>query len=220
MPPRALEVERNGPSAWGAFAEFALAPVRPGFFLAGTVLLQQAAQLPDGRLLGLSAAFLLASLIARDRATRAALVVIAGLLAGYDLAAWRAAHGGMAEALPPAGRGCDIALEGVVSGLPQPGERGTRFLFDLVESVQTPGAVVPPRLSLTWYAARVEGEAERRLAAGDSPRRALAVDGAPETSARPRQSPWFRLRGLGSLAGPPGHRLHPPRAGARTRHGE
>lgn len=123
-------------------------------FLAGTVLLQQAAELPACRGTGLAAALLLAAQLG-GRWVRGPLLLAAGLAAGYDLAAWRAEER-LADALPPAWEGHDIEVEGVVSGLPQPGERGTRFLFD-ADRVHTPGAVVPSRVSLTWYAGRGKG---------------------------------------------------------------
>jgi competence protein ComEC len=124
-------------------------------FLIGTVLLQQAAQLPLTRVVGLAAALLLASRLA-SRSWCAALVAGAGIVAGYDLAAWRA-ETRMADALPVAWERRDIDIEGVVTGLPQPGERGTRFVFETLR-VETPGAVVPSSVSLMWYAARGSGE--------------------------------------------------------------
>ncbi len=128
------------------------------FFLAGTACLQQAAALPPSRTLGLAAACLLAVRLARSAPARAVLLAAAGLVAGCDLAAWRA-EVRLADELPRAWEGRDIEIEGVVSGLPQPGERGTRFLFDPV-TVHTPDAVVPTRLSLTWYGARGEEPGE------------------------------------------------------------
>lgn len=121
-------------------------------FLAGTVVLQQAAELPDHRLAGLAAALALASRLPRNACARALLVAAAGVVAGHGLAAWRA-HERLADELPRAWEGRDIVVEGVVSGLPQEGERGTRFLFD-ARGVATAGAVVPSRMSVTWYAQR------------------------------------------------------------------
>ena len=132
-------------------------------FLAGTVVLQQAAALPDTRLAGLAGALLLATRLARHAAARAILVALAGFLAGHDLAAWRA-ESRLADELPRAWEGRDIEVEGVVTGLPQAGERGTRFLFDPL--VVAPGAEVPSRVSLTWYGPRGE-EAGRTAAPPD-----------------------------------------------------
>ena len=120
-------------------------------FVAGTAVLPQAAALPDHRLAALAAAFALASRLSRHALVRALLVAMAGFVAGHDLAAWRA-QVRLADELPPPWEGRDIEMEGVVSGLPQAGERGTRFLFD-ARRVVTAGAVVPARVSVTWYAA-------------------------------------------------------------------
>ncbi len=57
----------------------------------------------------------------------------------------------LADALPSAWEGEDIALVGVVDELPQRSDRGTRFAF-AVERVETADAIVPRRLSLAWYA--------------------------------------------------------------------
>ena len=45
---------------------------------------------------------------------------------------------------------------GVVADLPANSPQGTRFAFT-VERVRTPGAVVPPELSLAWFAPRGVG---------------------------------------------------------------
>lgn len=124
----------------------------------GTAWLQCEAALPLVRLWPLAPAFLLAAMLARGWALRAVLVAAAGLGAGYDLAAWRA-EARLADALPFAWEGRDIELTGVVCGLPQPGERGTRFLL-CVEQVATGGAHVPSTVSLSWYAQRGRGDEE------------------------------------------------------------
>ena len=60
------------------------------------------------------------------------------------------AHWRMADALPLEWERRDIQLVGVVGNLPQNSDRSVRFRFD-VEQVLTAGAVVPKRISLTWY---------------------------------------------------------------------
>ncbi|HYN26994.1 MAG TPA: ComEC/Rec2 family competence protein, partial [Burkholderiales bacterium] len=67
---------------------------------------------------------------------------------------WSAAmgHWSLAHALPEQWEGRDIELSGVIAEMTQPAERGVRFVFD-VEKVYTPGAEVPPRISLTRYQA-------------------------------------------------------------------
>lgn len=69
----------------------------------------------------------------------------------------------MAEALPVALEGRDIEIVGVISGLPQPNEKGVRFLFE-VENGPAPSTI-----SLAWYAERLKGVDESitpRLVAG------------------------------------------------------
>lgn len=134
--------------------------------MAGTVALQHSTALPDFRLLGPAVAVALASRLTRHALARAILIAVAGLAAGYDLAAWRA-RARLADELPRALEGRDIEIEGVISGLPRPGERGTRFDFDAV--AVAPDFSVPSRVSLAWYAPR---EGEGRETAGPPPLRA------------------------------------------------
>lgn len=127
-------------------------------FVLGTLALQHATELPGAWGIGAGAAALLALRFTRPRTRlRALLLLAAGFLLGYGHAAWRA-QARLADELPVAWEGRDIALEGIVASLPQPSERGTRFLLD-VGRVSTPGAIVPGRIALTWYAdaAREDG---------------------------------------------------------------
>ena len=78
-----------------------------------------------------------------------ALLLASGL--GYGYAAWRA-DARLADVLPAAWEGVDIQLTGVVDDLPTTSAYGVRFAF-AVESVATPAAVVPSRLSLAWNGA-------------------------------------------------------------------
>ncbi|MDP1558034.1 MAG: DNA internalization-related competence protein ComEC/Rec2 [Nitrosomonas sp.] len=63
------------------------------------------------------------------------------------------AHLRLDDALPQAWEGRDIQLVGIVASLPQASDRSVRFQFD-VEQVLTAGAVVPKRISLSWYQER------------------------------------------------------------------
>ena len=119
-------------------------------FVLGTLWVQHAAELPGAWGLGGGLAALLALRLTRHSFSRLLLLLLAGSLVGAGHAAWRA-QARLAEALPAAWEGRDIAIEGVVAGLPQAGERGTRFLLD-VQRVRTAGALVPSRILLTWYA--------------------------------------------------------------------
>jgi competence protein ComEC len=126
-------------------------------FVLGALLLQHEAALPQWRIAwaGCAATLAIALLPVRMRGARAVMAVIAGCLVGYGWAAWRA-ETRLADALPLAWEGRDIAVVGVVAGLAQESDRGVRFLLD-VEAVATPGAVVPQRIALTWYPERARG---------------------------------------------------------------
>jgi competence protein ComEC len=118
-------------------------------FLAGTWLTQQSSQLPDGRLALGGLAALLGLRLLRSAFPRVLLLLAGGALVGCGYAAWRA-EARMAEALAIAHEGVDVALVGVVAGLPVARERGTRFLFH-IERIDTPGIGVPRRIALGWY---------------------------------------------------------------------
>lgn len=135
-------------------------------FAAGTVLLQWQAAPPDPRLYAswglalLVAATVGNALCRRGRADGVRLVrvsatlamtVAAGLL-GFGTAAWRA-ESALAQALAREWEGRDIEIVGVVDELPAVSATGARFAF-AVERVLTPGAAVPPRISLGWFASR------------------------------------------------------------------
>ena len=140
-------------------------PPSQGAILAGLALawlagvaaqLQQPSLWPQLHYLSILAVGVLALAIAmglRRRATTAAAVlVIAGAaLAGFGLtgaqAAWR-----LADALPQALEGRDIAVTGVIASLPQASDAGWRMRFD-VEQATLDGqpTQVPRRIALGWY---------------------------------------------------------------------
>lgn len=128
-------------------------------FVAGVVALQHEAELPSIQVGALGiAAFLACGLLARAASIARLLVIVAaGGLMGYGYAAWRAQER-LAEALPPALEGRDLEIVGVVAGLPQSNERGTRFLFH-----REAGEGVPRVLSLAWYVERGKGADEAAL---------------------------------------------------------
>lgn len=102
-----------------------------------------------------------------------------GAMAGAGLAGWRATAYAQG-ALEPQLEGRDLRLTGVVSQMPQPGEIGTRFRFD-VETAQWAEAsrdaappAVPPRIALAWY--------------GDYG----GCGSSPPNVARPSRAPWAR----------------------------
>ncbi|ALK97139.1 competence protein ComEC [Massilia sp. WF1] len=129
-------------------------------FTAGVLALQSSAALPSAALMLACAAgavpcILLARYAERTRGT-ACLAACAGVLLGYAWAAWLA-HQALAPALGAADEGRDLSVVGVIDSLPYRFEQGLRFNL-LVERSDTPGATVPPRIALSWYADR-RGEA-------------------------------------------------------------
>jgi competence protein ComEC len=124
-------------------------------FACGVAWLQACAALPahPAWLTGAAACALVFASVARATLRPARLVtlsVAAALLAGFGYAALRAQIR-LAEELPLAWEGEDIDIVGVVDDLPANSAQGTRFAF-AVERVRTPRAMVPPRLSLAWFA--------------------------------------------------------------------
>ena len=90
--------------------------------------------------------------ISESRGAAIASALLASALfaaAGYFYAAawaqWR-----LAERLPRQWEGVDLAVTGVVAGLPQPFEGGVRFDFD-AEQVEPAEARLPRRIALAWY---------------------------------------------------------------------
>ena len=123
-------------------------------FVAGVWLLQQQATLPPAIWSVCLLLLPLAWWLPRERnvvlsVARQLLLKSLLLAAGFFWATFFA-QARLAENLPPAWEGKDISLIGVVASLPQHGERGLRFEFD-VEQVLTADARVPPRLQLSWY---------------------------------------------------------------------
>ncbi len=98
------------------------------------------------------------------------LALLGALLAGYSASGWRGAER-LQEVLDPALEGRDVVVTGVVASLPQQGEAGLRFRFE-VEAAQRDGATVavPRLLALGWYRGFDEdaapSEPQRELRAG------------------------------------------------------
>lgn len=117
----------------------------------GVWLLQQQAALPGPLWAALLLPFAGLLFVLRRHVFGKTLLIPLALAAGFFWAAWVAQHR-LADALPATWEGQDVEIIGVVADLPKPQERGERFLFD-VEQVVTPGAQIPARLSLAFYAA-------------------------------------------------------------------
>jgi competence protein ComEC len=167
-------------------------PFALGALATGATLLQWQAMLPDvlalaGWAAGAGAASIAclafstqARAIRLVRCTRVAGTVGAictAAVLGFTYAAWRAEIR-LADALPAAWEGEDVALVGVIDELPQRTDRGTRFTF-AVERIETPGARIPDRISLAWYSAWQKGG---------------PIDPVPEIAAGERWRLLVRLR--------------------------
>ncbi len=96
---------------------------------------------------------------------RLALLALLSLafLTGFFYAAWRADLR-LSEHLSAQWEGRDVALVGRVAGLPETTPNGLRFVLDIA-AVHTPGAQVPERVQLGWFAR--PGEPAPTLAGGD-----------------------------------------------------
>lgn len=166
-------------------------------FVLGALCLQRSAELPDPHFAWSLVALALGLVLARTRPrTRAVLLLLAGTIAGFHYAAWRA-EVALTEALPAAWEGRDIALEGRIANLPQPGERGTRFLFH-VDRVGTAGVPVPETLALTWYADERKDIAPPRLVPGAAWKLTVRLR-RPRGLANPHTfdfEPWALERGI------------------------
>jgi competence protein ComEC len=171
-------------------------------FVLGTFALQQASELPQPGLVPAAIAALLALRLVSERRylVRAACLLAAGALLGAGLAAWRA-EWRLSDALAPGWEGEDIELIGLVASLPQPTQRGTRFLFE-VERVLSAGAAVPSTLALTWYVERAKGREATmppvRLVAGERWQLTVRLK-RPRGLANPHGfdfEPWALERGI------------------------
>ncbi len=127
-------------------------------FVAGVFLLQQQPALPACALLAAAAiaALVVGAMALRSRWRReggqrfaAAMLLATAFTLGFSYAGWRAQQR-LAVALSPHDEGRDVALVGIVAGLPAAMERGVRFEF-LVEARETAAVSVPPRIALAWY---------------------------------------------------------------------
>jgi len=128
-------------------------------FVAGVLLLQNAATLLPSWLQLCCAGAALMLLLAGRRTSRPAGGIAAcagaGIMLGY---AWAAllAQLALAPALSTDDEGRDLQIVGIVDSLPAHFEQGIRFNLN-VERTLTPQATVPPRVALSWYADRGHG---------------------------------------------------------------
>ncbi|MFN0300618.1 MAG: DNA internalization-related competence protein ComEC/Rec2 [Burkholderiales bacterium] len=126
----------------------------------GTAMLQQSATLPGSAwIAGALIAAVMLLWVGRGRSGLASIVIAlcTGLALGYGWAGLVASDR-LAARLDNTLEGRDIVIAGTVVGLPQPFERGIRFILDIEES-DTPG--VSGRVALAWYGSLGEGEPSR-----------------------------------------------------------
>ncbi len=126
-------------------------------WLCGTLWLQHRAELPSGMAVAL---LLIAGLLAVVAGTglsraggwlRVGLLLLAGASLGVGWSAWRAGER-LADALPPALEGRDLAVSGIVASLPDAFANGRRFNFEVEQATHDGQPVRLPRLvALGWY---------------------------------------------------------------------
>ncbi len=135
---------------------------------------------------------------------RTLLAWLLAFLTGFFYAAWRA-ESRLADNLPAQWEGRDVAFSGRVVGLPETTPNGLRFVLD-VAAVATPGATLPGRVQIGWYAR--PGEATPSLMGGACVS-LVARLARPHGSLNPGgfdYQAWLLQRGIratGSLRGAP-----------------
>lgn len=145
------------------------------FAIAGLVLLVGLVRI--GRIRGLSVLLLAATVAFGACGTRAAVFA--------------------SRALEPALEGRDLVVTGTIAAMPQSGELGQRFRFEVEEASDDGRPVaLPPRLSLAWYAS--EDQAAPKLFAGERWRLTVRLR-APHGHANPHgfdHELWLWEQGL------------------------
>ncbi|MCK6390583.1 MAG: DNA internalization-related competence protein ComEC/Rec2 [Azonexus sp.] len=119
------------------------------FFAVGVAGLQTSAVLPEVLPLAVLALCCLLPRAAGNGAWRRVLAGVGCFLLGLSWAAWRADLR-LADALDADWEGRDVAVVGVVAGMPHAFAQGQRFDF-AIERVLTADAKVPSRVQLAWY---------------------------------------------------------------------
>jgi competence protein ComEC len=167
-------------------------------FALGVWLLQQQPELPGAAWLALPVALAAAAVGFSGRvsgAIGAGSMFIGFVALGF---AWAAAnaHQRLSDRLDLALEGRDVVVTGVVAGLPQDFERGTRFDFD----VESAPAGIPRRVALSWYGGSTSAESEDlpRVRAGERWRFTVRLR-RPHGSANPHgfdYEAWLLDRGV------------------------
>lgn len=119
-------------------------------FAVGIASLQLLSTLPPWSMGWLLPFAVLALLLHRRLAGAWRLInLLACLLAGIGWAGMLAQQR-LADVLPSAWEGQDVQVSGVIAELPNEFGHGVRFSFQ-VDRIDTPGAILPKRLALSWY---------------------------------------------------------------------
>ncbi|MTW03187.1 DNA internalization-related competence protein ComEC/Rec2 [Duganella ginsengisoli] len=122
--------------------------------VAGALWLQTQATLPSHPAAALVCALVLSLLFLKFTAgqfwLRHCAGFACGVATGFLWSALLASHT-LSDELAKADEGRDVTIIGIVSSLPSHSLQGVRFNFT-VESVENPGASIPPRIALSWFA--------------------------------------------------------------------
>lgn len=123
-------------------------------FALGVLVLQTRAGLPSPGIWLIGGGLLCLPAYCCNTRWARGLALLGCLLLGFAWAGWRAELR-LADELGAAWEGRDVQVIGVIAGMPQDFERGTRFEF-AVEQVLTAEARVPSRIQLSWYRGKRE----------------------------------------------------------------
>ncbi|WP_041361991.1 DNA internalization-related competence protein ComEC/Rec2 [Methylovorus sp. MP688] len=159
-------------------------------FTAGAWVLQQLPSLPALWPVGLLLILLTGLCWYLPAHMRRVFLCLLAVVCGFAWAAWLA-QARLADALSPEWEGRDIAVVGVVAGLPEQRERGVSFAFD-VEQVLTPTARVPNRISLNLYRHNAFGSRDSGTGESASPAEKQAA--IPQIHAGERWQLTVRLK--------------------------
>ena len=132
-------------------------------FVIGAACLQTRAALPAHPAWMLLLVLLLTALFVtltagRGQWSRSLISSLSGLLTGFFWAALLA-QWALAPQLAKADEGRDVTIVGVVDSLPYRFEQGVRFNFTIEKNVGD-AAVLPPHISLSWYASATTAAAD------------------------------------------------------------
>lgn len=171
-------------------------------FACGVLFLQTCSELPPFWLGLVVAGGLLFLGCCWSGGRRSWALVGAAFLLGVSWAGWRA-EWRLRDALDAEWEGRDVVVQGVVGGLPQQIASGVRFELR-VENVLTPGAELPRRVLLNWYAPRGNQGAKREKPAQLGPGAEQVEQAVPAVAPGQRWRLTVRLKKAHGSANPGG----------------